>query len=227
MAEPAEPALVRPAQRPPPGQVERPERVPVVAAPTREHDQPVRLAASELRRAGELERRLDRLGAAGHRVDRGVRHRQVRRDLRGVPLERLGGERAAVGVREARRLVGDGVGDLAPAVADVDDDRATRGVEVLAPVGVDDGRAVGLHGDGRVAPPRRAGRRGRSPAAAHGARRTGGDGADHAPIVGSAASGAGGSSRRRAGRRRAGPPPGRGRPRTTRCWGTAAGSRAA
>ena len=75
----------------------------MVAPPAGEHDQPVRLAAGELGGAGELERRLDRLRAAGDRVDRRVGHRQVRPDLRRVALERLGGERRAVGVGEAGR----------------------------------------------------------------------------------------------------------------------------
>ncbi len=34
-------------------------------------------------------------------------------------------------------------------MTDIDDDRATGGVEVFAPFGVADGRAVGLHGDRR------------------------------------------------------------------------------
>ena len=168
VAEAPEPRLVRAAQRPPAREVEGAQRVAVVAAPAREHHQAVRLAARELRRPGELEGRLDRLRPARDRVDRRVGHRQVRRDVRGVALQRLGREGAAVGVGEARGLLGDDVRDLAPAVAHVDDDRAARGVEVLAAVGVDDRRPVGLDGDRRV------GRRGAAEdAAAHGRRRAG------------------------------------------------------
>ncbi len=44
----------------------------------------------------------------------------------------------------------EGLGDLAPAVAHVDDHGPTRGVEVLAAVGVDDRGAARGDGDGRV-----------------------------------------------------------------------------
>ena len=65
-------------------------------------------------------------------------------------------------VGEGRELVGRRLRDLAPPVADADDDRAARGVEVLAPVGVDDRRAVGADGDRRLGRPTSGGRRGRS-----------------------------------------------------------------
>ena len=148
--EPAEPALVWPAQGLAAGQVQRAERVAVIAPPPRVDDQALRLAAREVVGAGQLERRLDRLGAAGHRIDRRVVDREVDGDLARVRLERLGREGAAVGVREPTRLVGHGGGDLAAAVTDVDDDRAAGGVEVLASVGGQDRRAVGLDRDRRV-----------------------------------------------------------------------------
>ena len=62
--EPAEPALVWPAERAAAGQVERAQRVAVVAAPAREHDPAVARRRGRAGRAGELERGLDRLRAA-------------------------------------------------------------------------------------------------------------------------------------------------------------------
>ena len=113
VAEPAEPAFVRPPQRLAPRQVERAEAVAVVAPPPGDHDQAVPVAVREVVRAGQLERGLDRLRATGHRVDRGIVHRQVRADLGGVRLDGFGGERAAVGVGEASGLVRHRPGDLA------------------------------------------------------------------------------------------------------------------
>ncbi len=150
VAEPAQPALVWTAKGLAPGQVERAERVAVVARPARDDDPAVHLAPRELGGAGQLEGRLDGLRATRDRVDRGIPERKMRTERRCVALERLVGERAAMGVRDARHLVRDRIGDLAPAVAHVDHDRATGCVEVLASVGVDDGGPVGLHRDRRV-----------------------------------------------------------------------------
>ena len=148
--EPPEPPLVRAAERPASREVQRPERVAVVAAPAREDGQPVRLAPGDLRATGQLERALDRLRPAAHRVDVRLVDREVRAELRGIPLQWLVRERGSVRVREARGLVRDRLGDLTAAVAHVDDDRATGGVEVLAAVRVDDGGAVRGDGDGRL-----------------------------------------------------------------------------
>jgi hypothetical protein len=122
----------------------------VVRPPAGEHDPAVGLAAREVRGAGELERGLDRLGAAGHRVDRRIVDRQVPADLLRVALQGLGRERGSVRVREAGGLLGGGIRDLAPPMPDADDDRAPGGVEVLAAVGVDDGGALCRDGDRRV-----------------------------------------------------------------------------
>ena len=145
-----EPVLVRPAERPPARQVERAERVAVVAAPARDDDPAVGLAAGQVVRPAELQRGLDRLRAAADRVDRRVVDRQARPDLRGVGLDRLGRERRAVGVREAGRLLPEDPGDRRSPVTDVDDDRAAGRVEVLAPGRVADRGAVGLDRDRQV-----------------------------------------------------------------------------
>ena len=137
VSESAEPVLVRLPERLAAGQIQRAERVAVVAAPARDHDPAVGLAAGEVIGPGELQRRLDRLRAAADRVDRGVVDRQVRRRSPRHRLERLGGERRAVGVGEAELLPED-PGDRRAPVTDVDDDRAAGGVEVLPAVGVPD-----------------------------------------------------------------------------------------
>ena len=148
--EPPEPRLVRPAERRAAGQVERAQRVAVIAAPPREDDVAVGLAHGEVVGPGELEGGLDRLGAAGDRVQVRVVDREMDADLGRVGLERLGREGAAVGEGEAGGLVGHRRRDRGPAVADADDDRAARRVEVLATLGVDDGRAMRLHRDRRI-----------------------------------------------------------------------------
>ena len=145
--EPSQPALVGPAERLAPGQVEGAEAVAVVAPPAGDDDPAVAVAVREVVRAGQLERGLDRLGAAGDRVDRRVVDGQVRADLRGVCLHGFGRERAAVGVGEARGLLGHDAGDLRAAVANVDDDCPAGRVKVLATVGVADRRTVRFDGD--------------------------------------------------------------------------------
>ena len=124
----------------------------MVAPPPGDDDLAAGLAAREVVGARHLERRLDRLRAARHRVDGRVVERQDRADLGGVRLERLARERGAVRVGDAAACVRHHGRDLAPPVADVDDDRAAGGVEVRPPVGVADGRALGPHRDRQVAP---------------------------------------------------------------------------
>ena len=148
--EPSEPALVGPAERLAPGQVEGAEAVAVVAPPPGDDDPAVAVAVREVVCARQLERRLDGLGAARDRVDRRIVHRQVRADLRGVCLHGFGREGAAVGIGETRGLVGHRAGDLRAAVPDVDDDRTAGSIEVLAAVGVADRRTVCFDGDGWV-----------------------------------------------------------------------------
>src|SRR4029079_10700403 len=113
-------------------------------------DQAVRLPAREVVRPGELERGLDRLRTAGHRVDRGTVDRQVPGDLPRICLERLGREGAAVGVGQATGLGRHRGRDLGTAVAHVDDDGPAGRVEVLVALRVADGRPERLDGDGRL-----------------------------------------------------------------------------
>jgi hypothetical protein len=100
MPEPAEPALVGAAERTPAREVERPQRVAVIAPPPREDDPAIRLAARQVVGTRHLQRGLDRLGSARDRVDRRIVDGEMRTDLAGVGLERLGREGAAVGVGE-------------------------------------------------------------------------------------------------------------------------------
>jgi hypothetical protein len=88
--------------------------------------------------AGHLQRRLDRLAAAGDGVDPGVVQRQDGRQLVRVRLDRLGRERGAVDVRDPAALLGDRVDDLGDAVPDSDHDRAAGAVQVAPAGGVDD-----------------------------------------------------------------------------------------
>ena len=82
----------------------------MIAPVAGDHDVAVRLATGQVVDAGELEGRLDRLRAAGHRVDRRVVDRQDFADSRGVRLEWLAGERRAVGIAEPPDLLGQDVG---------------------------------------------------------------------------------------------------------------------
>ena len=150
VSEAAQPALVGAAQRLAPGEVERTQAVAVVAPPPRDDDPAVAVVIGEVIRAGQLEGGLDRLGASRDGVDRGFVDRQVGSDLRRVGLDGFGGERAAVGEGEAARLLGHDPRDLLAPMADVDDDRATGRIEVLAAVRSADRGAMGLHRDGRL-----------------------------------------------------------------------------
>ncbi len=113
----------------------------MIAAPAGDDDSPVRLAAREVVRPSQLERGLDGLRPAGHRVDGRLIERQVGADLARIRLERRGREDAAVGICQGTGLGCHRLGDLAPPVADVDDDRPAGGIEVRAIVGIPDRRA--------------------------------------------------------------------------------------
>ncbi len=150
MPEPAQPRLVGAAQRPAAGQVERTERVAVIRAPAPDDDPAVGLAPCHVIGAGHLERRLDRLRATRHRIHRRVVHGQVRTQGGHPALQWLGREHRAVGICHAAGLLGHDPGDGLPAVADVDHDGATRGVEVRPAVRVGDGAAGRAGGDRRT-----------------------------------------------------------------------------
>ena len=149
MPEPAQPGLIRPAQRGRPDRSRAPERVAVVAPMPGDDDVTVGLAAGQVIRTYELEGRLDGLGTARDRVDRRIVHRQHRREFGGVGLQRLGRERAAVGVGETAGLARHDRRDLRAPMTDVDDDRPAGGIEVLPPGRVADGRSGRLHRDWR------------------------------------------------------------------------------
>ena len=141
--EAAEPRRVGLADRLLPARVQRAERVAVIRAPPRDDRRAGVVAASQVVRARHLDRRLDRLAPARHRIDARVVHRQVRRQLVGVGLERLGREHRAVDVLGLVQLLGRRIDQRAIAVAHVDDDRAAGSVQVALAVRVDDPRALG------------------------------------------------------------------------------------
>jgi hypothetical protein len=87
---------------------------------------PRRLAAREVVAARHLERRLDGLAPAAHRVQVRVLHREQRRELVGIGLHGLGREHRAVDVLRAAELSLDRLDHLGHAVADVHDDRAAE-----------------------------------------------------------------------------------------------------
>jgi hypothetical protein len=74
----------------------------------------------------------------------------VRADSRGVRLDSLRRERAAVGIGEPGRLIGHRGHDAFAAVADVHDHGAAGRVQVAATVGVPDLGVAGTDGDDRV-----------------------------------------------------------------------------
>jgi hypothetical protein len=143
--EPSEPRLVRTPEGALAADVERAERVAVIGVRPPDHHRAI-LAAREVVRPGELQGRLDRFASAAHGVDPCVRHREQRREIVGVRLQRLGRERRAVDVLNVRDVVGDGVDDSTVAVPDVHDDRPARTVEVPTAVGVLDPHALGANG---------------------------------------------------------------------------------
>src|SRR5450759_1116686 len=151
VAEATEPRLVGAAQRLTAREIEGTQRVAVVAPPPGDDDGPVGLAACQVVAPHQLQTALDRLGTAAYRVDRRVRHGEVRSYRAGVRLQRLVREGRAVDVREGSSLALHRVHDGLPAVADVDDDRAAGGVQVGPPRGIPDGAALGAHRDRQIA----------------------------------------------------------------------------
>ena len=121
------------------------ERVAVVRAPPRDDGRACVLAARQVIRTRHLDRGLDRLAATGHRVDPRIVHGQMRGQLVGVGLERLGREHGAVHVLGLVQLLDGRVDQRAVAVSDVQDDRSARAVQVALPVGVHYPRALRRH----------------------------------------------------------------------------------
>ena len=71
-------------------------------------------------------------------------------DLAGVCLERFRRECRAVGIRQATGLFRQDLRHRWPAMADIDNDRAAGGIDVLPAGRIDDRRAVGLDRDRQV-----------------------------------------------------------------------------
>ena len=90
----------------------------------------------------QLDRGLGGLRSAGDQVEPRVVHGNTLGQGRRELLDRLRRELGAVNVGELTRLVADRIGDLAHAVADPDDDGATRGVNESPPGFVPDERAL-------------------------------------------------------------------------------------
>ena len=149
--EPTQPRRVRRAEDLLAADVERSDRVAVVRGTPTDHRCPLVLAACQVVRTRELERRLDRLASAADRVDTRVVERQHRRDVVGVVLEGVGRERRPVDVRRPRCLFGHGVDERAVTVSDAHDDGAAGRIEVTASPGILDPHAVGSHRTRQIA----------------------------------------------------------------------------
>ena len=115
-----------------PADGERPRRRPVIAADERHDLVLLRLPLGQPVVPGDLHRALVGLGAAHreHRVAEVARRqrRELGGELGGRAIRELARRRV---VGEAHRLLGDGLGDLPPAVPDVDDGEAGEGVHQL------------------------------------------------------------------------------------------------
>jgi hypothetical protein len=91
---------------------------------------PRRLAPGQVVRAGELQRRLDRLAPTGHRIDERVVERQHLGQLVAVGLEHLGRELRPVYVVDPPGLLRQRRDDRRISVPDVHDDRAPGRVQI-------------------------------------------------------------------------------------------------
>ena len=101
----------------PPGERQRGERVAVVGGHSRDHLPPFGATDLHLILPGELDRRLDRLGAAREEVDMTELRRQTSDQLGGQILRGARGELGAIDVAEGTDLGRDGVGDFVEVVA--------------------------------------------------------------------------------------------------------------
>jgi hypothetical protein len=144
-----EPGQVGPAQGRAPRDVERAAGVAVVGVFPADH-LPAVLTACQVVGAGHLQRGLDRLAAAGDRVDTRVVDRHDLGELGGVVLQHLGGEHGSVGVGDPGRLRPDRLHHPLVAVAEADHDGPAGAVEPAAPSGVPQLRALAAVDPGRV-----------------------------------------------------------------------------
>ena len=144
--EPAEPRLVRCAQRLLPSDVQRSDRIAVIRRRAPDDHRSCVLAPREVVRARELHRGLDRLAAAGDGVDPRVVHRQHGGDVVRVLLEGLGREHGSVHVWGSRGLDGHRFDEGPVPVPEAHDDRAAGGVQVALALRVLDPNALCVHG---------------------------------------------------------------------------------
>lgn len=127
---------------------ERPEGVAVVALAPGDQVPALGLAALDEVLARQLQGRLHRLGATGDEVDRGEAGRRPLDQEVGQCLHRLGGEEGAVGVGQLADLLAHGIDHLGVAVPQAGDRGTAAGVQVAAPLGVDQIGAVAADGGG-------------------------------------------------------------------------------
>jgi len=101
--------------------------------------------------ARELQRGLDGLGAGREEVGEVQALRVQPAQLGGESFGGFVRERRAVDVGDLADLLGDGVGELRRAVAQVGDVGAAAGVEVAPALGVDEPAAFAAHDQGELA----------------------------------------------------------------------------
>ena len=122
------------------------ERVAVIALAARDEAPPLRLADLEKVLARHLERRLDRLGAAGAEEDLVEPRGRARDQAVGERLGRLVAEEAGMREGELAHLAADRLDDALMAVPETGHGGAAAGVDVALAVAIDDLDAVAANG---------------------------------------------------------------------------------
>ena len=149
VAKSPEPALVGATEWLAAREVQRSERVAVVAGPAGEDDPAILLTTSQVVGAGHLQGRLDRLGTAAHRVQIWVIDREMWPHRGHVGLEGFRREGAPMRIGKATRLVCHDLGDGLAAVPHVDHDSAAGRVQIGLAIGVPDRAVLRPHRDWR------------------------------------------------------------------------------
>ena len=129
---------------------ERAERVAVIALAPSNDAASASVAAFEMILPRELQRRLDRFRAAAREPDAVERARRHFGHQRCQLFRRIGREEAGVDEFEALRLLDDGGGDFGMAVAKARNGRSPAGVDVPAPIGIEQGDAFPANRNGRT-----------------------------------------------------------------------------
>ncbi len=130
---------------------ERQQRVAVIGGRERDHLVLRRLAGLNPVLAGQLQRGLDRLGAAAQEVELVQLRGKQRRQFVGERLHRLVGEGGAIDIGNLGGLVRHRLADFADPMAEVGDERPAGAVEVPVALGVDQPAPLAT-GDKRKAP---------------------------------------------------------------------------